>query len=341
MYAFRCERRESQRRLWLSLQYEPGEQPVDFNCPDSRLRWESMVRSGLLRLTPAFVYSAEPIINHGLFMNAILPFLESKGYCHTCCQTVRFCSMKKWLRDNFICTNCGSIPRERALMRVIDERCPKWREFVLHESSPAARGASNRLRTECGAYIASNYSPDYPPGSTEPGGTRVENLEALTFSDSSVDLHVTQDVLEHVFDPAAAFREIERTLKPGGMHIFTVPLVRGDKPSVTRASTQGGSIVHHLPAQYHGNPIGDGKSLVVTDWGYDICNFIHESSGLFTQIIEIDDISQGIRAELNHVLISIKPEIPLSPIALQHKGDAIGRRIVRRVLKFLFTPRRG
>lgn len=240
-------------------------------------------------------------------MNNTAPFLESEGYCHTCCQQVSFCSMKKWLRDNFICTNCGSIPRERALMRVIEERCPRWREYIVHESSPAPRGASIRLRAECGSYIPSHYSPDFPLGSMDADGTRIENLESLTFSDSSIDLHVSQDVLEHVFDPAAAFREIERTLKPGGMHIFTVPLVQGIKHSVIRSSMQMDTIVYHLSPQYHGNPIGDGKSLVVTDWGYDICSFIHASSGLFTQVIDINDVGQGIRAELNHVLVSIKP----------------------------------
>ena len=30
-------------------------------------------------------------------------------------------------------------------------------------------------------------------------GVRCENLEALTFADSSIDLHVSQDVFEHLF----------------------------------------------------------------------------------------------------------------------------------------------
>ncbi len=38
--------------------------------------------------------------------------------------------------------------------------------------------------------------------------------------------HLTQDVFEHLFDPAAAFREIARTLQPGGAHVFTTLLVR-------------------------------------------------------------------------------------------------------------------
>jgi len=44
-------------------------------------------------------------------------------------------------------------------------------------------------------------------------------------------LHLTQDVFEHMFDPAAAFREIVRTLQPGGAHVFTTPLVRKSEPT--------------------------------------------------------------------------------------------------------------
>lgn len=33
-------------------------------------------------------------------------------------------------------------------------------------------------------------------------------------------MHVTQDVLKHAFHPEKVFKEIARTLKPGGIHIF-------------------------------------------------------------------------------------------------------------------------
>ena len=57
-------------------------------------------------------------------------------------------------------------------------------------------------------------------------GIRFENLEHLSFDNETLDLHITQDVFEHLFDPAAAFREIARTLRPGGAHVFTTPLVQ-------------------------------------------------------------------------------------------------------------------
>lgn len=250
---------------------------------------------------------------HRLMNVARNPVICSVGYCYTCDRNVKFAAYNLWLRDHFMCTNCGSIPRERALMRVIEAMFPSWRSAVVHESSPCARGASARLSRECAHYVASQYFSDQASGSLV-GKIRNENLGCLTFGDESIDLHVTQDVLEHVFDSADVFREIARTLKPGGMHIFTVPLVNGMAASKPRAIMRDGSIEYIQPEQYHGNPIGNGKSLVTVDWGFDICQHIFDSSGLFTQIMNIDDVSNGIRAKYIEVLVTYKPEHPLSPI---------------------------
>ncbi|WP_200278966.1 methyltransferase domain-containing protein [Rhabdochromatium marinum] len=191
-------------------------------------------------------------------------------------------------------------------MAVIDAFFPQWRQAVIHESSPGNRGASVRLRQECTRYIPSQYFPNVETGDSV-DGIRCENLEALSFADDSIDLHVTQDVLEHLFSPSQAFCEIARTLKPGGMHICTVPIVNKDRPSVVRARVDKGEVVHVLPAEYHGNPVGDGRSLVTVDWGYDIGRHIFDACGLYTQMVKMDDLSQGIRAEYIEVLVTVKP----------------------------------
>lgn len=236
-----------------------------------------------------------------------VPVLKNPGYCPTCEQDVTFVARNPWLRDHYCCSNCGSIPRERALMRTIETHFPNWRELTIHESSPGDRGASKRLSRECGKYIPTQFFPDKKPGNII-GKYRCENLGALTFEDESIDLHVTQDVLEHVFHPSKVFSEISRTLKPGGAHIFTVPIVNKTKPSSVRAQVSGDGRIFHLePPVYHGNPINDRGSLVTMDWGFDICRHIYESSGLFTNVIYIDDISNGIRAEYIEVLMTLKP----------------------------------
>jgi SAM-dependent methyltransferase len=236
------------------------------------------------------------------------PVLQNTGYCPTCAQDVSFIARNEWLRDHYRCSNCGSVPRERALMLTIEKGFPNWRSLTIHESSPANRGASRRISAECSQYIPSQYFADQEPGSIV-GKFRCEDLEALTFADESIDLHVTQDVLEHVFHPSKVFREIARTLKPGGAHIFTVPIVNKYKQSRLRARIgDDGNIVHLRSPVYHVNPISNEGSLVTVDWGFDICRHIFQSCGLFTHLVYIDDLSKGIRAEYIEVLITVKPD---------------------------------
>ncbi|WP_243689273.1 methyltransferase domain-containing protein [Geotalea toluenoxydans] len=139
-------------------------------------------------------------------------------------------------------------------------------------------------------------------------GVRCESLEELTFDDESIDLHVTQDVMEHMFTPSKAFAEIARTLKPGGAHVFTVPLVNKNRPSELRATFgKNGEAIFTKPPQYHGNPVSEEGSLVTVDWGYDICKHIFDACGLFTHIVRMDNLYLGIRADLIEVLMTIKP----------------------------------
>jgi SAM-dependent methyltransferase len=234
-------------------------------------------------------------------------FLETDGHCPCCLKDVRFRSESEWLRDNFLCSECGCIPRERALMVTIDRFAPGWRTGRTHESSPGGRGASLRLAAECAHYDTSQFYPGEAPGA-QVRGHRNEDLEAQTFADESFDLVVTQDVMEHVFDPAAAFREIARTLKPGGAHIFTTPLVNMARPSEVAARLgPEGEVIHLREAEYHGNPVDPKGSLVTMRWGYDITEHVHAACGLFSTIVFIDDLSQGIRAALNEVVVTRKP----------------------------------
>ncbi|MFT4171845.1 MAG: class I SAM-dependent methyltransferase [Rhodocyclaceae bacterium] len=238
-----------------------------------------------------------------------MPVLESRGFCPVCEEDSNFLSEHAWLRDHFICTRCWSIPRERALADVIRRIFPHYKELSIHESSPANRGLSEHLRQTCPGYTSSHYHPDIPHGDIHPAyGHRCEDIEDLTFADGSFDLFITQDVLEHIFDPSAAFREIGRTLRPGGAHIFTVPIMCGRNPSHTRAVIdEHGQVQHLAPPEYHENPSSsDNKSLVTTYWGYDIVHHIYRASALITTVYQIDDLSKGIRAEFNDVFASVK-----------------------------------
>src|SRR6185436_772973 len=136
-------------------------------------------------------------------------------------------------------------------------------------------------------------------------GFRSENLEAQTFADSSFDLVVTQDVLEHVLHPDRAFSEIARTLKPGGAHVFTVPWYYW-KSTLVRAVERNGALHHLEPPDYHKNPIDDSGSLVVREWGSEMLEFIHAHGGLFTEVIRMHDRQHGLAGEFIEVFVSRK-----------------------------------
>lgn len=233
---------------------------------------------------------------------------KNHGFCYSCNHDVVFIAKGDWWRDDYICENCQSIPRERALMYCIEKFFPGWKSMSIHETSPSNRGTSVRLMNEAKDYISSQYFQGITSGSIY-NGVLCEDLEDLSFADESVDLHISQDVMEHIFNPSKAFQEIGRTLKPGGAHIFTTPLVNKNSPSTVCARLNSDGSIEHLleKPEYHGNPISEEGSLVTKHWGFDITSFIFQSCGLFTEMIYIDSLDYGIKAEYIEVLITRKP----------------------------------
>jgi SAM-dependent methyltransferase len=91
----------------------------------------------------------------------------------------------------------------------------------------------------------------------------------LTFTDNTFDLFLTQDVLEHVFNPQKAVREMLRVVKPGGYVIFTIPIFHGKKTVRRARLDENGNVEYIEDAVYHGNPVDSEGSLAVWDYGDD------------------------------------------------------------------------
>lgn len=115
-------------------------------------------------------------------------------------------------------------------------------------------------------YIRSFYSEKIPFGTVLEDGTRNEDIQHLSFSDNSIDLMISSDVLEHVVDINAAFEEMKRVLKPGGKHIFSIPMYDG--MTRQRASIEDGRIKYILPKHYHCDPAKDGNGFILVFWDY-------------------------------------------------------------------------
>lgn len=140
------------------------------------------------------------------------------GFCPCCDRETVFVSHSAWLRDHYQCIYCHSIPRQRALMKILDDVVPDWHTKTVHESSPG----NSFIKNHCGAYSCSYFYEDRKLGERildspiEDVDCWNENLEQLTFPDASFDIFITQDVFEHIQRPREAFKEIARVLKSGG-----------------------------------------------------------------------------------------------------------------------------
>jgi SAM-dependent methyltransferase len=118
------------------------------------------------------------------------------------------------------------------------------------------------------SYTRSFYRDGIAPGTIREDGAVCQDITRLTYPDRSLDLIVSSDVLEHVPDAAAAFRESARVLRPGGAHVFTVP----PRPAtLQRATIENGRIVHLVePPEYHYDPLDAAGVLAFWEYGPDL-----------------------------------------------------------------------
>ena len=189
-------------------------------------------------------------------------------------------------------------------MSVLAELYPKWRELTIHESSPGGP-LSDKLARDCPGYLASHFFPGSACGQVH-RGFRCEDLMAQTFDDASFDLVITSDVFEHLPDVGSAVREIMRTLRPGGAHVFTVPWFR-TKKTLVRALLSDGVLQHLEQPDYHGNPIDESGSLVFTEWGMELPFLLQHWGEVPVIIHTIRDRSLGIDGEFREVFVQQKP----------------------------------
>lgn len=226
-----------------------------------------------------------------------------RARCPICESEQDFTIWSAHYRDEFLCEGCHawSIPRERALAVVLKRMFPNWRDLSIHESSPQDRGISAQLKRECPGYVATQLFPGQPLGQIV-DGFRNENLECQTFGDALFDIVVTQDVMEHVNDFPKALLDINRTLRPGGAHIFTTPTYIASQTVQWAWYNQGKIQWIHEP-EYHGNPVDAEGSPVTFHYGYDFPELIEEHCGLATEVFRLHDMAQGIAGSMNEVYV--------------------------------------
>lgn len=190
-------------------------------------------------------------------------------------------------REGLACSVCGSVARYRYLARIIMQEtgAPGLPPGSFSDYTSSAHFKQLRVAEVNGcsalhAYLDRNPELAYSEyGSADPA-IPSEDLTRLSYRDSQFDLVLTSDTLEHVPDPGRAVAEIERVLKPGGRHIFTVPVIWDGRKTRQRAVLDGKRIVHLYPPSYHGvwaarNP----DRLVFHEFGDDVLDYLQTPGG--------------------------------------------------------------
>lgn len=221
-----------------------------------------------------------------------LPGSEQHGLCTICGHLGSFSrGEERSLRESYPCPNCRFTLRWRDQAGVIIDEFGRGQALSIDQLvargllqdvaiyEPALRGPFVQRLQGLPNYTRSYFTPDEPLGTESSHGVRNEDLTRLTFDEDSFDLIISSDVMEHLPDIEVAFAETLRVLRPGGVHLFSIP---NDYPfpdrTVPRVKMENGKEVHIKPARYHNSGDG-GKCLVYTDYGADISDMIRSLGG--------------------------------------------------------------
>ena len=230
-----------------------------------------------------------------------------------CGNATLFSGFNENQRESGFCWRCGSFNRQRQIARVVrvafgfpDQGRLRFADGVAIYNVES-RGAIHRaLRSNPGYTSSEFFGPEHKSG-TYVSGIRHEDLQRLSFADTSFDLVVSSDVLEHLPDPYAAHREIFRVLKPNARHIFTVPYDPGAPKDDIRAQLVGTTIEYRAQQLYHGDPLHPDQGILVWRiFGREMLSVLREV-GFHVTTHELNDLTCGIIGEGATVFEAVKP----------------------------------
>lgn len=198
------------------------------------------------------------------------------GFCTVCGRMSAFLVKGRYLRESCHCLSCGSSNRQRQIAYVIckatrimtGKKVLSLRHLAqivdLAIYNTEAHGALHETLRTTQRYCCSEYFGQEHRGGEIVNGIRHEDLMALSFADSSFDLVISADVLEHIPEPYKAHQEVYRVLKPGGRHIFTVAFYQTEFLDEHRTRmAPDGSIIYLKEPAYHIDPLRPAEGALV------------------------------------------------------------------------------
>jgi 2-polyprenyl-3-methyl-5-hydroxy-6-metoxy-1,4-benzoquinol methylase/GT2 family glycosyltransferase/predicted nucleic acid-binding Zn-ribbon protein len=203
-------------------------------------------------------------------------------------------------KESMFCSYCGASLRIRHLATVLMQtflqisgtscesvvellRNKEFRQLKIAEIN--ACGALHSYLKDHPNLYYSEWLPDGKPGEVH-DGVRCEDLQCLTYPDNYFDIILTSETLEYVPESDRAWREINRTLKSGGYHVFTIPVIPSQRQTIQRARLVEGVRKDLLEPAYHGTPERQNM-IVYTDFGMDVTDKL-DDLGLRTEVFYLN-----------------------------------------------------
>ena len=159
------------------------------------------------------------------------------GFCSICNKAVDFICYPNYFGtqiEGLLCPDCRQNVRLRMMYNAV---LATYRKGMRVYASEYVTGFFQRLQKVIPDVIGSEFlAPDDERRKT----IRHEDVTKLSFEDESLDLYISNDVLEHVFDYKAAFKEAYRVLAPGGKFLFHAPFHCHNEKTEIRAKLDGG-----------------------------------------------------------------------------------------------------
>jgi len=237
----------------------------------------------LLRLNIKRLQSAYRYLNH--WAEPVYKWRTSIGQCPLCGRRPFLSLGPSPLMTR--CLSCAATVTGLSLIPVIQSHFGQSASTTDAYELSTYGATLTWLEKHMHSATTSEYFPHHATG-TMVGGILNQDVQRLTFPDSSFDLVTSNQVFEHVPDDLAGYRETHRVLRPGGAMIFSVPLYDASSTLHT-AELRNGKVVFFGEPEFHDSRIGGAKSAPVF-WRHsrhDICSRVMQAGFTKAELQEI------------------------------------------------------
>jgi SAM-dependent methyltransferase len=137
---------------------------------------------------------------------------------------------------------------------------------------------------------------------------RNEDATKSSFEADSLDAILSFDVLEHIPEFKAAFKESYRVLRKGGIYCWSAPFNLNSEKNELRATiNSSGLITYILPPEFHGDPINPNEGILCFQtFGWEVLANLRDTGFSNVNLFWHNNPNKGILSLENVFVIAMK-----------------------------------